>query len=337
MKKTLTLGLLTILSVVGTARAQQAREAIIAAENTFAAQAAREGSAAAFLTNSTAASMVVENGQLANAQKVWQSKPPATGPHRLAWHPVMADVAQSGELGYTTGPWTFGSGTQTAAAGEYVTLWHKQPDGQWKFVVDMGVEHSDDAVATPGTVARPQLFAGPATPVPVPAHAIIDLDHVFSKAELHKPLETYQAYLSKEARLLRPGQLALLGPTAQVVINNTLNRAYLFAPTGGYLAASGDLGYVYGTLRRPSTDPKQPEETGSYLRIWRREAVAGWRIVLEVLSEATPAAPAMATMPAVPAPATPAAAPVPATAPAAPATATTPAAPPADGAAPVRQ
>lgn len=326
MMKTLTLGLLTILSVTGAARAQQSREALIAAENTFAAQAARDGSTAAFLANSTPASMVVENGQLANAQKVWQNKPQATGNHRLAWHPVMADIAQSGELGYTTGPWTFGSGTQTAAAGEYVTLWRKQPDGEWKFVVDMGVEHSDDAVTRPGTVTRPQLFAGPATPVAVPAHAIIDLDHTFSKAELHKPLETYQAYLSTEARLLRPGQLALLGPTAQVVISNTLSRAYLFAPTGGYLAASGDLGYVYGTLRRPSTDPKQPEETGSYLRIWRREAVAGWRIVLEVLNEATPAAPAIAATPVAPT-----------IAPAAPATATTPATPPADGAVPVRQ
>jgi ketosteroid isomerase-like protein len=321
MKKTLTLGLLTFFAAAGAASAQQAREAVIAAENNFAAQAAREGSTAAFLANSTAASMVAENGQLANAQKVWQSKPPATGPHRLAWHPVMADVAQSGELGYTTGPWTFGSGTQTAAAGEYVTVWRKQPDEEWKFVADMGVEHSDDAVTPPGTVTRPQLFAGPATPVPVPAHAIIDLDHTFSTAELHKPLETYQTYLSKEARLLRPGQLALLGPTAQVVLNNTLNRAYLFAPTGGYLAASGDLGYVYGTLRRPSLDPKQPDETGSYLRIWRREAVAGWRIVLEVLNEASPTA--VAATPAV----------VPATVPA---TATTPATP-ADGAAPVRQ
>jgi ketosteroid isomerase-like protein len=325
MKKTLTLGLLTILSVTGAARAQQAREAVIAAENTFAAQAARDGSAAAFLANSTAASMVVENGQLANAQKVWQNKPQTAGNQRLVWHPVMADVAQSGELGYTTGPWTFGTNTQITAAGDYVTLWQKQSNGEWKFVVDMGVEHSDDAVTAPGTVARPQLFAGPATPVPVPAHAIIDLDNTFAKAELHKPLETYQAYLSKEARLLRPGQLALLGPTAQVVISNTLSRAYLFAPTGGYLAASGDLGYVYGTLRRPSTDPRQPEETGSYLRIWRREAVAGWRIVLEVLNEAT-SAPAVAATPAAPAPAS-----------AAPATATTPASPPADGAAPVRQ
>jgi ketosteroid isomerase-like protein len=301
MKKTLTLGLLTFLAATGMAHAQPTRDAVIAAENNFAAQAAREGSAASFLANSIPASLVVENGQLVNAQKVWQNKPQANGAQRLVWHPVMADVAQSGELGYTTGPWTLGTATQTAAAGEYVTVWRKQPDGEWKFALDMGVEHSDDAVTPPGTVTRPQLFAGPATPVPVPAHAIIDLDHTFSKAELHKPLETYLAYLSTEARLLRPGQLALLGPTAQVVLNNTLNRAYLFAPTGGYLAASGDLGYVYGTMRRPSTDPKQPEETGSYLRIWRREAVAGWRIVLEVLTEATlasPVAPATATTPA---------------------------------------
>jgi ketosteroid isomerase-like protein len=294
MKKTLTLGILVAVAAPGIAVAQQAREAILAAETAFATQAAREGQAAAFVANSTPAAMVTENGHLATAHKVWQDKPQVPG-SQLGWYPVMADVAFSGELGYTTGPWTSSQNKQTTGAGEYVTVWCKQPDGTWKFVVDMGVEHTEAAVPPASTVLRPQLFAGPPTPVPVPAHAILDLDHTFSKAELHKPLETYLAHLSGEARLLRPGQLALVGPTAQVALSNTLSRAYLFSATGGYLAVSGDLGYVYGTVRRPSSDAKQPEETGSYLRIWRREAVAGWRIVLEVLNETTAAAPAPAT------------------------------------------
>ena len=56
----------------------------------------------------------------------------------------------------------------------------------------------------------------------------------------------------------------------------TLDGGYIFTATTGYLAASGDLGYVVGTLRRAATGTKHPEENGSYLRIWRREAVAGW-------------------------------------------------------------
>lgn len=59
----------------------------------------------------------------------------------LKWHPDQVAVARSGELGYTTGAytWTFkdASGNPTLDKGKYLSVWKKQPDGSWKVLLDM--------------------------------------------------------------------------------------------------------------------------------------------------------------------------------------------------------
>jgi len=60
----------------------------------------------------------------------------------LNWRPVYADAAGSGDLGFTVGEYVFtGRGTTGAVVqrfGKYLTIWKKQPDGEWRFVVDGG-------------------------------------------------------------------------------------------------------------------------------------------------------------------------------------------------------
>ncbi|MBF9141876.1 DUF4440 domain-containing protein [Hymenobacter properus] len=259
----------------------QARQAVVDAENSFAAQSAQAGTKAAFLAFSAPTAFVAEGGKLVNAQDVWQARP-AQPNTRLTWYPVLADVAQSGDLGYTTGPWTQLKDGQPQAAGEYVTVWRKQPDGTWKFAVDMGIERIGAAPAKPTAVPAPRLQPAVATPSMAPSGIILDVDRKFANAELTKPGETYEQSLSAEARLYRPG-LSMMQGAAAVANMKNLGDSYIFAPTTGYLAAAGDLGYVVGDLRRMAT-AKHPEEKGSYLRIWRREAVAGWRVVLEIFN-----------------------------------------------------
>lgn len=279
--------LLTIGGIVGVllplaAQAQAVRDAVVAAETAFATQAAQTSTAAAFLGNSAPTALVTDNGKLANAQDVWKSRPTRPG-SRLTWYPVLADAAQSGDLGYTTGPWTALQNDQPQAAGEYVTVWRKQLDGQWKFVVDMGIERIGTAPGKAAAVPQPKLQAAVATPSTAPSNIVLDVDSKFAAAELLKPGATYQQYLSSEARLYRPGLSMMHGAAASANMKN-LDGGYLFVATNGYLAAAGDLGYVVGTLRRPGAGASRPAENGSYLRIWRREAVAGWRIVLEIFN-----------------------------------------------------
>lgn len=58
----------------------------------------------------------------------------------LTWAPDFADVATSGDLGYTWGQYTFtfADSTKPPTRGYYVTVWKKQADGSWRFVFDAG-------------------------------------------------------------------------------------------------------------------------------------------------------------------------------------------------------
>ncbi|MDQ3908756.1 MAG: DUF4440 domain-containing protein [Acidobacteriota bacterium] len=60
---------------------------------------------------------------------------------QISWHPAKAEVARSGELGYTSGAYqmTFNdpSGKQVNDRGKYVTIWKKQADGSWKVMYDI--------------------------------------------------------------------------------------------------------------------------------------------------------------------------------------------------------
>jgi ketosteroid isomerase-like protein len=46
-------------------------------------------------------------------------------------------IAQSGELGYTYGFWTFIAQKDTSR-GTYLTIWKKNAMGQWKYIADTG-------------------------------------------------------------------------------------------------------------------------------------------------------------------------------------------------------
>jgi len=63
-------------------------------------------------------------------------------PGELLWKPVGADLAGSGDLGYTWGTYEFrapeAGGKPATRHGKYVTIWKKQTAGSWKYVVDIG-------------------------------------------------------------------------------------------------------------------------------------------------------------------------------------------------------
>lgn len=54
----------------------------------------------------------------------------------LSWEPLGADVAASGELGYTYGTYEMRDHADQVEKGTYVTVWKKNKNGVWKFVLD---------------------------------------------------------------------------------------------------------------------------------------------------------------------------------------------------------
>lgn len=60
----------------------------------------------------------------------------------LTWKPLKAEVASSIDLGYTYGSSEYRStdknGRPAIHYGKYVTVWRRQADGSWKFILDIG-------------------------------------------------------------------------------------------------------------------------------------------------------------------------------------------------------
>jgi ketosteroid isomerase-like protein len=61
---------------------------------------------------------------------------------RIRWTPERAEIAASGDLGYTTGTYELSgrdpSGTPWTKTGSYVTIWRKSAEGHWKAALDIG-------------------------------------------------------------------------------------------------------------------------------------------------------------------------------------------------------
>ncbi len=57
------------------------------------------------------------------------------------WKATKVEVAQSGDLGWTTGPYEItevdAKGKPMTDKGKYLAVWKKQADGSWKCVADM--------------------------------------------------------------------------------------------------------------------------------------------------------------------------------------------------------
>jgi ketosteroid isomerase-like protein len=59
--------------------------------------------------------------------------------YTLTWEPSGGEIAESGDLGFTYGIYKLEI-EDTLLQGTYVSIWKKQKDGKWKFVLDSGNE-----------------------------------------------------------------------------------------------------------------------------------------------------------------------------------------------------
>lgn len=58
----------------------------------------------------------------------------------MRWTPTYADVAESGDFGFSIGLYdqrTGEEGDRVTRKGKYLTLWERQPDGTWKVRADV--------------------------------------------------------------------------------------------------------------------------------------------------------------------------------------------------------
>ncbi|HEX7424354.1 MAG TPA: nuclear transport factor 2 family protein [Terriglobales bacterium] len=115
-------------------------------EGDFAADVAKHGHDA-FLTYFAEDGVELVDGGGINTKDAMRKQPPWPEGTTLTWTPVKAEMAASGDLGYTYGNYVYTAknkeGKLVANYGKYTSIWKKQKDGQWKVVVDMGNSSPD--------------------------------------------------------------------------------------------------------------------------------------------------------------------------------------------------
>ncbi len=86
---------------------------------------------------------------------------------KLEWYPAVGDVARSGDLGFTSGPWVFttvDSGLQYY--GHFLTIWKRDANCTWHVQFDGGISHaaptSVEAKLPPDQVSLDTAEAPPA-------------------------------------------------------------------------------------------------------------------------------------------------------------------------------
>jgi ketosteroid isomerase-like protein len=133
-----------LVSTSGCARSGPATaEELLHADSAFSALSVREGSAFAFHAYMAEDGRVLPRAAAPVGREFFtrlRTLPPDGSV--LTWEPLAADIAASGDLGYTYGQYTEttpdSSGRIRKTHGYYVTVWKRQDDGSWKFVFDTG-------------------------------------------------------------------------------------------------------------------------------------------------------------------------------------------------------
>ncbi|MEO8664671.1 MAG: DUF4440 domain-containing protein [Ignavibacteria bacterium] len=105
----------------------------------FCKYSIKEGFFNAFLKFADAGIIKFSEGQhpvvgIKDLAKAYDNRP---GTKDLIWEPVMGEVAESGDLGFTWGKWHF-TNKDTTLYGNYFTVWKRQSDGSWKVLLDGG-------------------------------------------------------------------------------------------------------------------------------------------------------------------------------------------------------
>jgi ketosteroid isomerase-like protein len=142
MKKlAVVLFLLSLFTANAWAQDKPGSAVLLKLEADFAQAVAAHGHQA-FVTYFAEDGVELEDGGGITSREAIGKQPPWPDGTSLTWTPVKADMAASGDLGYTYGNYVFKSknkdGKIEISYGKYMSVWKKQKDGSWKVVVDMG-------------------------------------------------------------------------------------------------------------------------------------------------------------------------------------------------------
>jgi hypothetical protein len=265
------------------------REALFDAERAFARDSTERGIRAAFLEHFAIDGIDFRPGPGVMRERMLARPAPADPLVLLLdWSPQAGAVARSGDLGFTTGPYSLRNQRDAKAPtryGYFFSVW-KRENGRWRVALDGGV--STPAAPPPeasGTTSGGEARSPAATPIAGGSargrDALLALERGgWSLDPDPAGAPSYFELLANSVRLLREGSYALIGADAVRKALATTDRRVVWTPAGAGTSASDDLGFTYGGYARFVGSAE--EASGYYIHVWQRDNTRAWRIVAEV-------------------------------------------------------
>jgi ketosteroid isomerase-like protein len=259
---------------------EKAVGSLIAAEKAYAKLAGEKGFREASISV-FADDAVIFAPSAVNGKKFWREakKDPV-----ISWRPAFASISQSGELGYTTGPWESPKSRdveQPEAFGHFVTIWQKNKDNVWKVALDVGLDHPQPQ----GVETEIRTYV-PSAAIPHSESAAADLEkaqHRFSESLKGGETGAIIDNASDDIRIYRTGQIPVVGKTAAKKMLSEEDAKTSRTPRGAGTSNPLDLAYEYGEFASERDDATQH---GVYLCIWRLESDGAWKIALDLQKSA---------------------------------------------------
>lgn len=245
-------------------------------EKAFEKMANEQGIRRAFLAN-LADEAVVFEPTATNGKEFWTAH--KESPAALFWNPNFVDVSSNGALAYTTGNSVYrpkGKDDPNAYFGEYATVWQRQPDGNYKAVLDIGISH--EKPATIETAWKSPAENNSASEAKTSATAAAQ--SFFETAQNENLARAYKNFAADDARFLREGSFPILSKTAAIESLKKDKSAIKFSKRLFFVGA-GDLAYLSDTYT--VTKNKNAAENGNLVQVWKLRSGV-WQIVLDVMS-----------------------------------------------------
>ena len=242
-------------------------QALARAESAFASASVATGLKASFLAAFADDAILFRPGPVNGKQTIAARPDP---PILLDWRPQRVELAASGELGYSTGPFRLTSkqdASAPASFGQFFSVWKKNADGRWQVLIDHGVSHASPA----GWDAPLELM--PTTRGVVPEETIDAAEARFAGLSAHDGVAAaYAALGGKQLRTLRDDATPIAGAPTE-------SGRWTWAMVDRGVARSHDFAWVIGSWRSDGSDVNR----GHYVRIWHAESGV-WKIAIDVLA-----------------------------------------------------
>lgn len=263
-----------MLSTMLMAQTNTPEQELAKAERAFSALCEKDGIKESFLQY-LAEDCVMFNPHPVNGPELYKRR--KASPTYLTWYPTFVEVAASGDFGISTGPWELrpSKNDTNVVYGHYFSVWKKQSNGEWKVIVDNGMDYPRSAKRTEREHFRSMKRKGSKITAAASEKNILEQERMFAAAvEKIGTVKAYEQFSSEDIRLYRKGYFPSMDKTGARDLIAADEKWKKVSTLSAQAASSGDLGFTYGYSVGAKND------SSTYIRVWRYDS--GWKIAADL-------------------------------------------------------